>query len=175
MEGVDQPWEYLHHRSYFIPPLHEVESRFSNLLTSNVCMVSNPLALAHLFVKGNMSITSKTIPINISRNPNVIENVFIGADCSPEEIQIYADLFKEFRDVFAWSYEEMCGISLSIVQHEIKMYENTKPIQQKLQPVNPRKAKTIKALVEKMLKAGFIYPVPLAEWVSNPIPDDKKQ
>ena len=26
-----------------------------------------------------------------------------------------------------------------------------------------------------MLKYGFIYPVPLTKWVSNPIPFDKKQ
>ena len=59
---------------------------------------------------------SPIIPVNISRDPNVIENVFIGAECSPEEIQIYTNLFKEFRDVFAWSYEEMPGIDPSIVQ-----------------------------------------------------------
>jgi hypothetical protein len=41
--------------------------------------------------------------------------------------------------------------------------------------VNPRKAPTIKAEVEKLLNVGFIYPVPLTEWVSNPIPVDKKQ
>ena len=33
----------------------------------------------------------------------------------------------------------------------------------------------IKAEIEKLLNAGFIYPVPLTEWVSNPIPVDKKQ
>ena len=31
MMGIDQPWEDLHHRSYFLPPLQEVESRFSEL------------------------------------------------------------------------------------------------------------------------------------------------
>ena len=92
MMGVDQPWEDLHHHSYFLPPLHEIESRLSNLSTSDVCTVSNPLALAQ-FSAGNMSVISRTILVNISRNPNVIENVFIGADCSPEEIQIYTDPF----------------------------------------------------------------------------------
>jgi hypothetical protein len=29
--------------------------------------------------------------------------------------------------------------------------------------------------VEKILNVGFIYPVPLTEWVSNPVPVDKKQ
>ena len=51
-----------------------------------------------------------TIPINISANPDVMENIYIGANCSPEEIAIYTALFKEFRDIFAWSYEEMPGI-----------------------------------------------------------------
>jgi hypothetical protein len=41
-----------------------------------------------------METIAKTIPINISQNLGVVENVFIGADCSPEEIQIYTDLFK---------------------------------------------------------------------------------
>lgn len=65
---------------------------------------------------------SKTIPINISRDPKMIENIFIGIECSPEEIKIYTDLFKEFRDVFDWYYEEMSGIDPSIVQNEIKTY-----------------------------------------------------
>jgi hypothetical protein len=116
-----------------------------------------------------------TIPINISRNPGVVENVFVGADCSPEEDQIYTDLFKESRDVFAWSYEEMPGIDPKIVEHEITTYPNANPIQQKLRPVNPRKETTIKVEVEKLLKAGFIYPIHLTQWVSNPVLVDKKQ
>jgi hypothetical protein len=62
-----------------------------------------------------MATIAKTIPIDISITPGVVENVFVGADCSPEEIRIYKDLFKEFRDVFAWSYEEMPGIDPRIV------------------------------------------------------------
>ena len=41
--------------------------------------------------------------------------------------------------------------------------------------MNPRKAPAIKVEIEKLLKAGFIYPVPLTVWVSNPVPVDKKQ
>ena len=41
--------------------------------------------------------------------------------------------------------------------------------------MNPRKAPAIKVEIEKLLKAGFIYPVPLTKWVSNPVPVDKKQ
>ena len=69
----------------------------------------------------------------------------------------------------------MPGINPHIVEHEIKTYPNAKPVRQRLRAVNPRKAPAIKAEIEKLLKAGFIYPVPLTEWVSNPVPVDKKQ
>ena len=69
----------------------------------------------------------------------------------------------------------MCSSDLSIVQHEIKTYENAKLVRQKLRSVNPRKVAAIKAEVEKLLNARFIYPIPLIEWVSNPVPIDKKQ
>ena len=48
-----------------------------------------------------------------------MENIYIGANYSPEEIAIYTAIFKKFHDVFAWSYEEMPGIDPSIVEHEI--------------------------------------------------------
>ena len=41
--------------------------------------------------------------------------------------------------------------------------------------MNPRKAPVIKAEIENLLNADFIYPVPLIEWVSNPVTVDKKQ
>ena len=59
----------------------------------------------------------------------------------------------------------MLGIDPSIVFHEIKTYTTTKPVRKKLRQVHPRKAVAIKAEIEKLLKVGFIYPVPLMEWV----------
>ena len=67
----------------------------------------NPLARDGIFVEGNMEKKIVTIPINISSNTNIVENVHISANCSPEEIVIYTSLFKELCDVFSWSYEEM--------------------------------------------------------------------
>jgi hypothetical protein len=59
--------------------------------------------------------------------------------------------------------------------HEIKTYPGVKPVRQKLRPVHPKKTATIKAEVEKLLKSGFIYPIPLTEWVSNIVLVTKKQ
>ena len=116
---------------------------------------------------GNMANLSPTIPINICRDPGKIENVYIGAGCSPDEIKEYTELFKEFCDIFSWSYEEMLGIDPRIVKHEIETYPDAKPVWKHLRAVNPRKAPAIKAEIEKMIKASFIYPIPLMEWVSN--------
>jgi hypothetical protein len=69
----------------------------------------------------------------------------------------------------------MPGIDPSIIVHEIKTYPGIKPVRQKLRPVHPKKTTAIKAEVEKLLKSGFIYPVPLTEWVSNIILVAKKQ
>jgi hypothetical protein len=106
MTGPDKPWEDLHHRSYFLPELHRIEAgEFTITMTGDQPCPINLLATQDIYAEGNMATIAETIPINISRNPGIVENVFVGADCSPEEIQIYTDLFKEFRDVFAWSYE----------------------------------------------------------------------
>ena len=54
----------------------------------------NPLDTHAVYVDGNMKTITKTLPIDISRTPRVMENIFVGMDCSPEEIQIYTNLFK---------------------------------------------------------------------------------
>jgi hypothetical protein len=48
-----------------------------------------------------MEIIATMIPIDISRTLGIMENFFVGADCSPGEIQTYTELFKEFCNVFA--------------------------------------------------------------------------
>ena len=86
----------------------------------------NRLATHVVYVEGNMETITKTIPIDISQIPSIMESIFVGADCSPDEIQIYTDLFKELCNVFSWSYEEMPGIDPRIVEHEITTYADTK-------------------------------------------------
>jgi hypothetical protein len=139
----------------------------------NPCPI-NPLATHEVYVEGNIARISIMIPIDISKTLDIVENFFIGLDCSPEDIQTYIELFKDFYDVFAFSYEEIPGIDPRIVEHEIMSYPDAKPIRQKLHLVNPQKVAAIKEEVEKLLKASFIYPVHLTEWVSNPVPVNKK-
>jgi hypothetical protein len=131
------------------------------------------MATHTVYAKCNMETIVEMIPIYISRNPGIMENVFVGVDCSPEEIHIYTYLFKELRDVFSWFYEEILGIDPRIVKHEITTYPDAKSVRQKLCLVNPQKEIAIKVEVKKLLKDGFIYLVQLTQWVSNPVPVNK--
>ena len=120
MSGRDKICEYLHHRSYFLPELSGIENQEFHLrLAEYFDLPINPLPKEGIFVEENMENIYVTIPINIFANSNIVENVHIGANYSSEEIAIYISLFKEFCDVFSWSYKEMSVIDTSIVEHEI--------------------------------------------------------
>jgi hypothetical protein len=101
MTSPDRPWDDLHHRSYFLPELRRIEAgEFTLTMTGDKACPINPLAMHIVYTEGNMETIAQMIPIDISRIPGIMENIFIGADCSPEEIQIYTDLFKEFATCF---------------------------------------------------------------------------
>jgi hypothetical protein len=172
----DTPWDDGHHRSILFLEQHTLENYQRISIPSTVVIISTvPESTHDVFSKGNLRNISPTIPLDISVKPRIVKNVHIGASCSPEEIVTYTSLFKEFRDIFAWSYEEMSGIDPEIVIHEIKTYPDAKPVRQRLRPVHPHKATAIKLEIEKLPKSNFIYLLSLTDWVSNLVLIDKKQ
>jgi hypothetical protein len=82
--GLDRPWDDLHHILYFLLELGRIEGReFVLTMTGDRSCPINPLATHTVYAKGNMETIAKMIPIDISRTPGIVENVFIGADYSP--------------------------------------------------------------------------------------------
>ena len=61
----------------------------------------NPIPALDTFEKGNMANISPTIKIDISTNSEIVEEIMLGASCSPEEVVAYKSLFQEFHDIFA--------------------------------------------------------------------------
>jgi hypothetical protein len=160
----DTPWDNGHHRSILFLEQHTLENYQWISTPSTVGVISTVPESAHdVFTEGNLSNISHTIPIYIYIKPGIVKNVHIGASCSPDEIVTYTSMFKEFHDIFSWSYKEMPGIDPAIVIHEIKTYLGAKPVRQRLRPVHPHKANPIKLKVEKLLKVGFLYPVALTD------------
>jgi hypothetical protein len=97
MNGFERPWDDMHHRSYFLQSLDRIkQDEFRSTLSEIVDHVIVPLDTHDIYAEGNMASISPTISIDISHTPGKIENVNMGVDCSPEEIMIYTDLFKEF-------------------------------------------------------------------------------
>ena len=83
------------------------------------------------------------------------------------------DLVREFRDLFAWSYNNK-NYDKNIIQHAIPLEENVKPHLQKLRKVNPKLALLVKKKLEKMVEAKITVPIRYSEWISNPAPSRKK-
>jgi len=97
MTGAERPWEDMHHRSYLLPEISHVENGdFKSTVSRSVVWMVNPLAMHGVYTEGNMVNILETIPINIYGTPNVVENVFIGAKFSQDEIREYTTHFKDF-------------------------------------------------------------------------------
>jgi len=90
-----RPWGDMHHKSYFLSVLSRVENGdFKLTMTKGENWSMNPLATHVVYAKGNMDNIFDIVLINISRNPRVVENVFTGVECSPDEVCIYTNIFK---------------------------------------------------------------------------------
>ena len=57
---------------------------FRDILSKNIGSPVVPLRSPAQMADGNMANLSPIIPINISRDPGKIENVYVGAVCSPD-------------------------------------------------------------------------------------------
>ena len=66
--------------------------------------------------------------------PKIIK---LSASLPPDQKPKYIDLFKEFQDVFAWSYEDLKSYDTSVIQHTIPLKHDQKPFKQKLRRINP--------------------------------------
>lgn len=71
---------------------------------------------------------SPIIKVNISNKLGKVEDISLGATCSPEEIARYISLFQECWDIFVWDYFEMLGISPIIVEHHIQPWPDAHPV-----------------------------------------------
>ena len=77
----------------------------------------------------------------------------------PDMKNKYIDLFKEFVDVFDWSYEDLKAYDTEIIYHKISLKENRKPFRQKLRRINPIQLPLVEKEIKKMYEAKIIVPV----------------
>jgi hypothetical protein len=180
---LDFPWDLLHHRALFLSqesftlprqnPIYAIETK-DFLPSGHIDWFNNPISARNAFEEGNMANISPTVKIDISIKPGIIEEIIISAACSPEELIAYKSLFQEYRDIFSWSYTEMPDLDPSIVEHHIDTWPDITHVRKKKCPLHLSNAATIKADIDKLRVAGFIYPIAYTSWVSNLVPVNKK-
>ena len=102
------------------------------------------------------------------------KHVKIGTSLTKEMQEQLCSLLREFKDVFAWSYQDMTGLDPDIVQHKLPLKPECSPIKQKLRRMKPEMTLKIKEEVEKQFNAGFLAVVKYPQWVANVIPVLKK-
>jgi len=136
--------------------------------------------LEDIFDSNDILIKPKMQPLNAeiedcnigtTENPKMIK---LSKALPPEQKLKYIELFKEFQDVFAWSYEDLKSYDTYVIQHTIPLRENKKPFKQKLRRVNPVLLPLIEKEVKRMYEAGIIAPIRFSEWISNLVPTRKK-
>jgi hypothetical protein len=105
----DCPWDALHHRSLFLSqeafappnqhPIYAVETK-DFIPSGHIDWFNNPIPAPDAFEEGNMANISPTIKIDISIKNGVVEEITIGAACTPEEITAYKSLFQKYLGHF---------------------------------------------------------------------------
>ena len=98
------------------------------------------------------------------------KDVKIETTLSPSIRKELIDLFQDYSDVFAWSYQDMSGLDTDIVVHQLPLREECMPIKQKLRKVKPEMLLRIKEEVKKQLDAGFLEVAKYPQWVANIVP-----
>ncbi|XP_022736187.1 uncharacterized protein LOC111289419 [Durio zibethinus] len=114
-----------------------------------------------------------TESVNLGGGENKRE-VKVGTSLLPAERQKLEELLREYVDVFAWTYQDMPGLSTDIVEHKLPLKSGCKPMQQKLRRMKPEMLLKIKEEVKKQFDAGFLEVAKYPEWVANIVPVPKK-
>ena len=102
------------------------------------------------------------------------KEVKIGTSMKSSERSKLIALLFEYKDVFAWSYQDMPGLDPNIVVHKLPLKPECAPVKQKLRRMKPEMLLKIKEEVKKQFDAGFLAVANYPQWVANIVPVPKK-
>ena len=103
----------------------------------------------------------------IDREPTKTSRV--GMTLSTKMGRRLVHFLKENLDVFAWSHEDMPGISTEIIQYMLNVDLEKKPIQQKRRVFALERNQVITDEVNKLLAVDFIREVYYPNWLVNAV------
>ena len=82
--------------------------------------------------------------------------ITLGGDLTPETEEQLLRCLRKNADVFAWSAEDIPGVSRQITEHHLNIYAGSNPLKQRLRKASLERQEIIKEEVAKLLKAGIL-------------------
>jgi hypothetical protein len=102
----------------------------------------------------NSSMHFEVINLGFEKMPQTIK---LGKKCSCEERQTFIKLFKEYKNIFSWTYDDLKAYDTNIIQRVIPMKTQNQPFQQKLRKMYPSLEPQVKVELNKLLAARIIF------------------
>ncbi|XP_070017707.1 uncharacterized protein [Nicotiana sylvestris] len=115
----------------------------------------------------------ETEAINLG-DTKTVKETRISIYLSPTEKEEYIRFLKEYEEIFAWSYDDMTGLSMSIVAHKLPTNLMCPLVKQKLQKFKPDISLKIKEEVTKQIKAKVLRVMEYPTWLANIVSVPKK-
>ena len=107
-------------------------------------------------------LTLKELPNHLKYEflePKKRKPVIISAALTEAEEQKLLEILRKYKEVIAWSIEDLKGISPSICMHKILLEDNAKTSIEHQRRLNPVIKEVVRKEVLKWLNAGFIYAI----------------
>ncbi|XP_073224460.1 uncharacterized protein [Cicer arietinum] len=102
------------------------------------------------------------------------KEIKVGTILKKEVYHKLIQLLHEYKDVFAWSYQDMPGLDTSIVEHKLSLKPDSSPVKQKLRRMKPDMSLKIRDEIQKQFDAGFLAVANYPQWIANIVPVPKK-
>lgn len=106
-----------------------------------------------------------------------LEEINLGSENHPKLIYVskrlpdvvkvaYINYLHEYKDCFAWEYEEMPGLRRDFVMHRLPIKEGFRPYKQAPRRISAEVNLRVKEELEHLLRVGFMRPTQYVEWLS---------
>jgi hypothetical protein len=82
---------------------------------------------------------------------------------------VLVGLLRANVDVFAWQLSQMPGIPRELIEQHLKIYPDTRPVQQKPRKQFVERQNFIYEEIKKLLNTGFIQEIHHPRWLANPV------
>jgi hypothetical protein len=123
--------------------------------------------------KGARKQADEALEFNIGTeiDPRMVK---IGKGTTEKERLEILSLIREFKDTFAWKYDELKSYRGDVIQHAIPLVEGAKPFRKNIRHINPNLAGQIQKELQNMVDPGIIAPIRYSSWMSNLVVVRKK-